>query len=289
MDGSSPAGPSPGCSTERLARFTSTSRERWASVDLEALSFDAFRHVVHLTTEGAAPDQCFVVSPDGGGQCWRCHWLSIEDTATLTASQQPWLDVARDHLRETRHPHARRRPVVDADAESDLTIEIFWAPPWSGTRALVSWLDTARAPAEALIQRAEAVAFTTDGHIVAVATSDEQLWELPGGRREPGESIDDALRREVREEACARVVASELVGFQRFRHLSGERVGQVATDALFWARVDLEPFEPRFETRARLLLSLAAARGLPLWANPLTQRLLSRAADAEHRQMTRID
>ena len=36
------------------------------------------------------------------------------------------------------------------------------------------------------------------------------LWELPGGKREPGESIRECLVREVREELNIRVVAGEL-------------------------------------------------------------------------------
>ncbi len=250
-------------------------------VDLDALSFDGLRTLVHMVTEGAAPDEWFVMSQDGGGLCWRCHWLPLEDTGTLTAGQQPWLDVARRHLRRADHPLARRRPAVDPDAQTDLTIELFWAPPWSGTRALVSWLDPAHGPPDELVGRAEAVAVTEEGHIVVVADSDEQLWQCPGGRREPGESLEDTLRREVLEEACARVTASELVGFQRFRHLTGGRAGRVTTDAMFWVRVQAEPFAPRFETCARRLLPLAAARDLPLWANPITQRALTAAADAD--------
>jgi 8-oxo-dGTP pyrophosphatase MutT (NUDIX family) len=254
-------------------------------IQLDALSFDAVRHLVHVVLEAAAPDEWYVTTPDGGGHCWRCHWLDVADTVTLTASQQPWLEVARHHLVQAKHPPARRRPILDADVQTDLTIEMFWAPPWSGTRALVSWLDPAYGPRDDLIQRAEAAAFTEDSRLVAVAEGDDRFtwWSFPGGRREPGESLEDTLRRELLEEACAQVKLSECVGFQRFTHLNGERAGGVTTDAMFWARVEARPFEPQFETRARRELSLGAARDLRLWANPITQRLLTRAADAERR------
>jgi len=119
-------------------------------VEVEALSFDAVRHVVHFVFEGVAPDEWFVTTPDGGGHCWRCHWLSVEDTVTLTAGQQPWLDDARPRLQEAKHPPAQRRLLVDPDIETDLTIEMFWAPPWSGTRALVSWLSPGHGPRDDL-------------------------------------------------------------------------------------------------------------------------------------------
>jgi 8-oxo-dGTP pyrophosphatase MutT (NUDIX family) len=147
------------------------------------------RHVVHFVTESAGPDEWFVTTPDGGGLCWRCHWLAIADSATLNADQRAWLEAARGELLQAQHPPARRRPLVDPDAQTDLTIEMFWAPPWSGTRALVSWLDPAHGPRDELIQRAEAVAFTDDGKLVAVADGNARFtwWSLPGGRREPWE------------------------------------------------------------------------------------------------------
>jgi ADP-ribose pyrophosphatase YjhB (NUDIX family) len=178
-----------------------------------APSVGGVRHVVHIVTESAAPDEWYVTTPDGGGLCWRCHWLDIADSASLNADQQSWLEVARSELLEAKHPPARSRPLVDPDAQTDLTIEVFWAPPWSGTRALVSWLD----PAHGLL------------------------------------------------------------------HLNGERAGRVTTDTLFWVRVETLPFEPAFETHARRELSPAAARDQPLWANPITQRVLALAAEAERR------
>jgi len=254
-------------------------------VDLEVLSFDAVRHLVHFVIDGEAPDEWFVTSPDGDGHCWRCYWLPIDASPTLNPDQQGWLDAARGYLLQVRHPPARTRLVIDSDVQSDLTIEMFWAPPWSGTRAMISWVDPPNGPQDELVQRAEAAAFTQDGEIFVVAEGDDRFswWSLPGGRREAGETLEDTLRRELLEEACVTVRASELVGFQRFRHLNGDRAGHVTTDAMFSVRAEVLPFEPRFETRGRRLMSMADARNLALWANPLTQRFLARAADAERR------
>lgn len=235
------------------------------------------RHFVHFTTDQPTPDEWWVVTPDGGGLCWRCHWLPLDCALDrVHPAQRWWLEAAYDSLRDATHPPARRRDLAVA-APAEVTIEVFWAPPWSASRALLSWLAPQHAPADEQVGRAEAVAFTPDGRIVAVAEDEAGLWSFPGGRREPGESLDATLRRELREEACVTVRGSDLLGFQRFAHLDGDRAGRVTVDAMFRAEVDLLPFRPEHETRQRRLLPPRRARELPLWSNPVTQRLLRAA------------
>jgi 8-oxo-dGTP pyrophosphatase MutT (NUDIX family) len=53
---------------------------------------------------------------------------------------------------------------------------------------------------------------TVDGNIVLI-TSDGARWDLPAGRPEGAETWEETLRREMLEEACARVIEGRLLGF----------------------------------------------------------------------------
>jgi A/G-specific adenine glycosylase len=80
------------------------------------------------------------------------------------------------------------------------------------------------------------------------------LWEFPGGKREPGESLPDCLRREIREELGIEIEIGDQIGTVRHayshfritlyafncRHLSGE---PQALGCAAWAWVTLDEME----------------------------------------------
>lgn len=125
--------------------------------------------------------------------------------------------------------------------------------------------------------------FTVGGRVVLI--KQDGHWSLPGGTVEPGESLAETLAREVREEACATVLAS--------RYLASQLVSATADpagrsyQARWWARVRLEDWDPRFETTARRLVTPAELVSEISWTQTgILQRLLvlALAADADHRR-----
>ncbi|WP_376796873.1 NUDIX domain-containing protein [Thermogemmatispora sp.] len=57
-----------------------------------------------------------------------------------------------------------------------------------------------------------ALIFDDEGRILLVHRNDIDWWNLPGGGMELGETVDEAVRREVREETGLEVVVERLVG-----------------------------------------------------------------------------
>lgn len=255
-------------------------------VDNAALSLDSRRHLVHLDMSEPAPDEWWVSTPDGGGQWWRCHWMPLERTGQLGDWHDSWLDAVRPVLARSRHKPARPRTARD-EIEAEVAVEIFFAPPWGGRRALFSLVSSSTGFDDAEIGRAEAAPITPEGHLIAVGGGEPVVWGLPGGRREPGESLVDTLRRELAEEACAVLQDQELVGYQRFAYLRGDRISRVQTDAMYWARVTLDPFLPRLETTARRLMTLDDALVEPTWRHPITPHLFARVEQAEAARIAR--
>jgi ADP-ribose pyrophosphatase YjhB (NUDIX family) len=63
-----------------------------------------------------------------------------------------------------------------------------------------------------------------NGEIVLIS-HDGELWDLPAGRPEGCETLEETLRREMLEEACATVLQTRLLGFVRSVCASGPEEG----------------------------------------------------------------
>ncbi len=74
------------------------------------------------------------------------------------------------------------------------------------------WPKTARVWPEEIKAAATAVIFNHEGHVLFVKRKDNKRWSLPTGRVEIGESVEQAVVREVREETGLIVEAEKLIG-----------------------------------------------------------------------------
>jgi RimJ/RimL family protein N-acetyltransferase/8-oxo-dGTP pyrophosphatase MutT (NUDIX family) len=244
---------------------------------------EVVRYFFHFVNEVESAEDWWVVTPDGGGLCWHCRWAPLSDVR-LIAGQQEWLDPVRTSLAagSARQPAPRPRVAIDAHHRNFTTLELFWAPPFGGRRTLCSWLGPQEVSSEDVIDRALAVCFTVEGRVVLVSGNGRRLWNHPGGGREAEEPIEQTMRREVYEEACAHVLASTLVGYDRFVEIDGTgTVLRINLQARFAARVALEPFVARHETAGRTVVDFDAVPGLlPTWQPESLRRLLDLAGEA---------
>jgi 8-oxo-dGTP pyrophosphatase MutT (NUDIX family) len=105
-------------------------------------------------------------------------------------------------------------------------------------------------------QGSEAICMLDDIETVLVRSTSGRL-NTPGGRAEEGESSDETMIREVREEACAEVTSWQLLGYARSECLEGERPGHVMVRDMYIARVQLMPWHcTDEETMERLIVPL---------------------------------
>jgi ADP-ribose pyrophosphatase YjhB (NUDIX family) len=123
---------------------------------------------------------------------------------------------------------------------------------YEGRVLKITWNASQTPPPRALTTQASGLCFTNDGLILLVA-GEEGAWSLPGGHPEPGETIEQALVREVWEEACALVEHLAYLGAQQVDDPSAPSGLTRYYQTRFWARVHLEPFHSQFETLRRTL------------------------------------
>ncbi|QBD79057.1 NUDIX domain-containing protein [Ktedonosporobacter rubrisoli] len=140
---------------------------------------------------------------------------------------------------------------------------ISWLPlPNEGYIALSSQL-----PPTELIATALVLAF--DGDRLLQTNLVVRGWDIVGGHIEPGESPEEAARREAYEEAGAKLKELHLLGYQRLR-LFGPQPPSYrypypdSYQVFYWAQIEaLDEFRPTEETQERALFAPEEARKLP--------------------------
>jgi ADP-ribose pyrophosphatase YjhB (NUDIX family) len=79
--------------------------------------------------------------------------------------------------------------------------------------ARIDYFNDAEAPAaNSIVPSVTAVVVDNDGALLLVHKTDNDLWALPGGGVDVGESVSDAVVREVKEETGLDVEVGDLVG-----------------------------------------------------------------------------
>ena len=134
-----------------------------------------------------------------------------------------------------------------------------------------------------------AVIFDGTGKVLLGKRKENGLWGVPAGRVEPTETVEEALRREVREETNLEIEVDRLIGvysdpaFEIIRYSDGEVVhyvtpcfrctvtgGRLRADGIEFSRVaffapndlppDLLPMHPRWLSDALCPQSIAFVR-----------------------------
>jgi 8-oxo-dGTP pyrophosphatase MutT (NUDIX family) len=123
---------------------------------------------------------------------------------------------------------------------------------------LVSWHPPSEPPAGR--PHGAAGVCVTRGDQLVLISHDGVLWGFPAGRPEGAEDAEETLRREVWEEACARVLGARLLGFARSECVEGREAGLVLVRSYWHADVEVEPWEPQFEIAHRRIVPAADAR-----------------------------
>lgn len=153
-----------------------------------------------------------------------------------------------------------------------------------GRTTTFSWVGNAPGIVPA---RVYALAFTDEGRILLVgagAEEDAGWWWLPGGGVEEGESAEQALVRELQEEAGAAVHDLEFLGYRSV----DDPVEGLSHIAMYWCQVTVpDSFVPRCEVTRNLFVLREQFLDHLFWAeDPAAAHLLELATETARRRST---
>jgi ADP-ribose pyrophosphatase YjhB (NUDIX family) len=169
---------------------------------------------------------------------------------------------------------------VDPTVAASPTEEV--SRPGRFTLMATGWM-----PPTHLVTQALGFCFTAHGLVVLV-TWDGRQWSFPGGTVEDGESVEQALVREVAEEACARVVRCQYLASQHVADPLNPDGRPSYYQTRWWARVDLDPWQPQDEMIGRRLVAPDQVLDTLSWQRKeIAHRLLQLALDVDRRDRAR--
>ena len=105
-----------------------------------------------------------------------------------------------------------------------------------------------------------------DDKVLMINDKENRGWNIPGGHVENGENLEEALKRELREEAAVAVDGIKPVGYYHI-HIEGPEPPDLpgpypdgCMQIFFCRLIALQPFTLEYETTARRLFAPAEAR-----------------------------
>ena len=144
-----------------------------------------------------------------------------------------------------------------------------------GERYRCTWLNVVDVPAS----RVRAFAFPESGQLLLVRGDDG--LQIPGGGVERGEVADEALRRELKEEADASILASQRLGAFQIEGLTRDLE---EVHEFYACRVSLaDGWKPTRDISARIIVSVRVFLDALPWgrSDPRAAFLLERALEVE--------
>jgi 8-oxo-dGTP pyrophosphatase MutT (NUDIX family) len=172
--------------------------------------------------------------------------------------------------------------VVEVQPDGPFDVDVDAVVVTDGDRpAAVTLMAPGWRPPNEQITQSYGICFTNDGGVVLVAVPPVG-WNLPGGTIERGESAEDALIREVAEEACATVVDYQYIASQHVWDPDSPSGQCSYYQSRWWARVRVDVWKPHYETVDRVIVRPEAVCETLYWSEKtIARRLLGLAIDIE--------
>lgn len=135
---------------------------------------------------------------------------------------------------------------------------------WKGTQYVLEFFKIHDFSKIAPKTQAAGICFTDDDNVVLYKNI-EGYFGLPGGTIEEDETPEQALRREVMEEATCKILTFGPIGY--FRTFKKEDPSYVSYQLRYWAKVELleETPDPAGKSTGRVVISFGGAASKLGW------------------------